>query len=129
VAWTRPDTAILARPARLLVGLAVLILACPVGLILPDLFKAGDAWGEWSPEHLGKIVGYVPQGLKRLSELWAAPLPDYSVKGLESAGRTGASAAYIISAVVGVAISAVAIILLSKLLLRKRTDAPAETKH
>ena len=128
VAWSRPDTAILARPARLLVGLAVLVIACPLGLILPELFKAGDAWGEWSPEDLGKIVGYVPQGLKRLSELWSAPLPDYTVKGLDSAGRTGASIGYIISAVVGVCICAIAIILVGKFLLRKRTNATADSK-
>ena len=129
VAWTRPDTAILARPARILVVLALLILACPVGLILPEVFKAGGAWGEGSPEEVGKSVGYVPEGLKRLSELWSAPMPDYSVKGLESAGRAGTSIFYVISAVLGVAVCGVAIFFIGKLLLRKRTDAPAETKH
>jgi cobalt/nickel transport system permease protein len=126
VVWTRPDTAILARPARLLVALAILILACPIGLILPELLRAGDAWGEWSPEDLGKAVGYIPEGLKKLSELWSAPIPDYSVKALESRGLTGASVGYIISAIVGVAICGVAIFLLGRLLLRKRSNATAE---
>jgi cobalt/nickel transport system permease protein len=123
VAWSRPDTAILAKPARLWVGLAVLILACPIGLVLPDLFKAGDAWGEWSPEDLGKAVGYIPEGLKKLSELWSAPLPDFEVSGL------GAIIGYILSAVVGVLICAVVIILAGKFLLRKRTHETSELKR
>jgi cobalt/nickel transport system permease protein len=129
VAWTRPDTAILARPARILVVLALLILTCPLGVILPEILKAGGAWGEWSPQEVRDQAGYMPEGLKRLSEAWPAPMPDYSLKGLESRGRTGASISYIISAAAGVAVCGIMIYLLGRLLLRKKADDAAETKH
>jgi len=35
---------------KLWIGLGILILFLPLGLFLPSLFKAGDAWGEWSME-------------------------------------------------------------------------------
>jgi cobalt/nickel transport system permease protein len=123
VKWTRPDTAILAKPARILVALAVLILATPVGLILPEVFKAGDAWGEWSPEDLGKAVGYIPKGLEKLSELWSAPLPDYSIKALETLGLPGSSLAYVISAIVGVAVCAALLVGLGRLAFRGGKNA------
>jgi cobalt/nickel transport system permease protein len=127
VMWTRPDTAILAKPARVLVALALLIFACPIGLILPEVFKAGDAWGEWSPEEIGKAVGYIPKGLKKLSELWSAPLPDYTIKAIESRGLAGLSLAYAISAMVGVAVCGVVLFFVGRLLLRRRANA--STKH
>jgi len=42
--------------------------------------------GRWPAGGLQKLVGYVPQGLIKLSGLWDAPLPDYSFK----VGRQGA---------------------------------------
>ncbi len=128
VSWTRPDTAILARPARLLVALALLILACPVGLVLPEIFRSGDAWGEWSPEDLGRALGYIPEGLRKLSNLWSAPLPDYSVTGLEGTGTGGASIGYIISAIIGVAVCAVAIFIVGRILLRRKAHVTNETR-
>ncbi len=35
---------------KLWIGLAVLIVLSPLGLILPERFKAGDAWGEWGTD-------------------------------------------------------------------------------
>ncbi len=32
---------------KFLIGIAVLIVLSPLGLILPEHFKAGSAWGEW----------------------------------------------------------------------------------
>ena len=71
---------------KLWIGIAVLIILTPLGLILPDYFKAGDAWGEWGSDTIQKLVGYVPQGIEKLSNLWNAPLPDYSFKGWEDKG-------------------------------------------
>ncbi|MGD0919371.1 MAG: hypothetical protein ABSB22_23255 [Thermodesulfobacteriota bacterium] len=51
---------------RLWIGLFILALLTPLGVILPEKFNAGDAWGEWGPETLEKLLGYVPDGLKRL---------------------------------------------------------------
>ena len=66
---------------KLWIGLLILSLLTPLGIILPEKFKAGGAWGEWGPEELEKLIGYVPKGLKRLADLWKAPVPDYNFGG------------------------------------------------
>ena len=72
--------------------IAVLIVACPLGLL-----ATGDAWGEWGVEDLSQMVGYTPAGLGNGWE-WSALMPDYSVGALpEWIG-------YILSAVIGVAL-------------------------
>ncbi len=55
---------------KLGLGLLILALFTPLGVILPEKFKAGGAWGEWGPEELQKLLGYVPAGLKRTAHLW-----------------------------------------------------------
>jgi hypothetical protein len=101
------------------IGLGVLILLSPLGLILPDHFKAGSAWGEWGPEEIGKMVGYVPKGLAHLGELWKAPMPDYAPQGWEDKGLTHLSFAYILSGIAGVALTVGAMWLLGRLLATK----------
>lgn len=49
---------------KLWIGLIILALLTPLGIILPEKFKAGGAWGEWGPEALEKLIGYVPAGLR-----------------------------------------------------------------
>jgi hypothetical protein len=78
-----------------------MILLSPLGLILPNQFKAGSAWGEWSGDEMQKFVGYVPMGLQKLSNLWKPPMPDYGFLGWEEKGLTHQSLAYIVSGVVG----------------------------
>ena len=104
---------------KLWIGLGVFMLLSPLGLILPAHFKAGSAWGEWSSDEIGKMVGYVPQGLTRVGELWKAPMPDYAFKGWEEKGLTHLSFAYIISALVGVTLIALVTWLLGKCLIKK----------
>jgi hypothetical protein len=101
------------------IGLGVLALLSPLGLILPDHFKAGSAWGEWGSDEFQKMIGYVPQGLQKLGELWSAPLPDYAFKGWEEKGLTHLSFAYIVSAVLGVGLVAALAWLLGKVLAKK----------
>ena len=101
------------------IGLAVLIILSPIGLILPEHFKAGSAWGEWGAEEMEKLVGYIPQGLAKLSGLWSAPMPDYAFKGWEEKGLPHLSFAYIISAVVGIAITVIAVLLIGRMLSKK----------
>ena len=72
---------------KLWIGIAILIILTPLGLILPDYFKAGGAWGE-----------------HKISNLWNAPLPDYSFKGWEDKGIVISSFAYIIAAIIGIAV-------------------------
>jgi hypothetical protein len=104
---------------KLWIWLGGLILLSPLGLILPEHFKAGSAWGEWGAEEMQKLVGYVPQGLEKLSSLWSAPMPDYAFKGWEEKGLPQLSFAYIMSAIVGIGIVVLAVIIIGKLLAKK----------
>ncbi len=104
---------------KLWIGIGVLILLSPLGLILPAYFKAGDAWGEWGADVFKELVGYIPKGLEKLSSLWSAPLPDYAFKGWEEKGLGGLSFAYIASAIIGILVVACVIFLIGKFLSRK----------
>ncbi len=104
---------------KMLLGLVVLALLSPVGVILPDMFKAGSAWGEWGPDEIQKMVGFVPQGMKNLADLWQAPMPDYSFKGWEEKGLRMQSLGYVISAVVGMGIIGGIALLFGKIVKQK----------
>ena len=103
---------------KLWIGMGVLIVLSPLGLILPDHFKAGSAWGEWGTDEIQKMAGFIPQGFAKLAELWKAPMPDYAFQGWEGKGLSSLSFAYIVSAVVGIAIIAGVAFLIGKLLAR-----------
>jgi len=105
--------------SKLWLGVIILAFLSPLGLLLPEYFKAGDAWGEWGAETLQELVGYVPQGFTRLSALWSAPVPDYAFQGWEEKGLGNLSFAYISSAVIGIGITVAVIMLLGKLLTKK----------
>ena len=104
---------------KLWIGLAILIILSPLGLFLPEHFKAGDAWGEWGTDGIKELVGYIPQGLEKLSSLWSAPIPDYAFKGWEEKPLVNLSIAYIASAFIGIFICVVVAFLLGKFLSRK----------
>ncbi len=104
---------------KLWIGLAMLLVLSPIGLILPEHFKAGSAWGEWGADEMQKLVGYIPQGLEKLASIWNAPIPDYAFKGWEEKGLPRLSFAYIISAIVGVGITILMVIGIGKLLAKK----------
>ncbi|HET6420217.1 MAG TPA: PDGLE domain-containing protein [Geobacteraceae bacterium] len=103
---------------KMWIGLAVLALLSPIGLILPDKFKAGSAWGEWGADEIEKMLGYVPQGMKKLAEMWQAPMPDYAFKGWDKLGLGMQSLAYVVSAVLGIAVIVAIIMLLGKIALK-----------
>ena len=67
---------------RLWWGLAVLVLVSPLGLILPELLRVlAPAWGEWGLAEIESLLGLrSPEGMKRLSDFWSAPVADYSQK-------------------------------------------------
>ncbi|MDD5618632.1 MAG: PDGLE domain-containing protein [Candidatus Omnitrophica bacterium] len=104
---------------KLWIGLGIFILLSPLGLMLPELFKAGDAWGEWGTDGIKELVGYIPRGLEKLSSFWNAPMPDYAFKGWEEKGLGNLSFSYIISAVLGIIIIAAVIFLLGKFISKK----------
>jgi cobalt/nickel transport system permease protein len=85
---------------------AVLVAATPLGLL-----ATGTAWGEWGADEIAEVVtdgsalGYTPSGI---ADGWSlnALMPDYALEGMNEV------AAYILSAVLGVAL----LIILFKLL-------------
>jgi cobalt/nickel transport system permease protein len=92
------------------VGLAVLIVASPLGLLAP-----GTAWGEWGTDELSKMgLSAIPSGLEKLSALWGAPLADYDLPALGNANL-----GYILSAIVGIGITALVVWLFTLLLTAK----------
>jgi cobalt/nickel transport protein len=69
---------------KLFLGLLLLAALTPIGVILPRLFRAEGAWGEWDVDYLRSVFGYVPRGLEATAGLWEAPLRDYAFPGAES---------------------------------------------
>jgi cobalt/nickel transport system permease protein len=104
------------RPLWVILGL--LVLLAPLGLL-----AAGTAWGEWAPEELQPLLGFIPPGLQQFSGLWSAPMPDYDLAGLPSLDVPGLGAipapAYILSAVVGVALTVAVVLVVGRLLARR----------
>jgi cobalt/nickel transport protein len=105
---------------KLWIGIAILIVLSPLGLILPEHFKAGSAWGEWGADEMQKLVGYIPKGLEKLSGVWNAPMPDYVFKGWEEKGLPHLSLAYVASAVIGILIIVIVTLSIGKVLAGKK---------
>jgi hypothetical protein len=104
---------------KLWLGILLLVVLSPLGLILPEYFKAGSAWGEWGSEEVRSFLGYIPRGLEKLSALWRAPIPDYVFRGCEKKGLFFLSFAYIISAVIGIAVIFIAVSFIGRKLTKK----------
>ena len=91
-------------------GLGVLALATPIGLL-----ASGTAWGEWGVEELKDLgLGFIPDGMQRFADWWPAPLPDYGFP------RMGAVIGYILSAFVGIALIALLLWLVGRIIIRTR---------
>ena len=81
--------------------LAVLIVAVPLGLL-----AEGTAWGEWGADEIaevvtaGSVLGYTPHAIANGFEL-SVLFPDYTMGGIPD------WFAYILSAIIGVALSIV----------------------
>jgi len=103
---------------KLWVGIAVLALLSPLGLILPSLFRSEGAWGEWNLEKIEGLVKFVPLGMKKIAGIWKAPMPDYTVPG-QRTGLVGESLGYVCTAIIGVALAAGIMYLLARLLARR----------
>ena len=99
---------------KLWCGLLVLILISPLGLILPGVFQSGPAWGEWGLQEVERMLGYIPEGYRKVANFWSAPMPDYSLKVWGGEGLAGMSLGYILSAGLGVGVIVLATFLLGK---------------
>lgn len=105
---------------KLWIGVGILVLLSPLGLVMPERLGSKTAWGEWAPHEIAGFTGYIPQGLGKLSSLWDAPLPDYAFKGRGEKDPARLSLAYMLSALVGVAVTVGGAFALGRLLSRRR---------
>ncbi|MGE5173071.1 MAG: PDGLE domain-containing protein [Betaproteobacteria bacterium] len=103
---------------RLWIGIGILVLLSPLGIIIPSYFGAGGAWGEWGLDQIEKLVGFVPEGMKRISHAWKAPMTNYAVPG-QGQGLIHGGLGYFVAAIVGISATAGLVYLLAKLLVRK----------
>lgn len=117
----RVDMAMTGFQKKLLLGLFIMALLSPIGLLLPEKFDAEDAWGEWGIEKIEKMLGYVPAGMKKIAGLWKAPVPDYNFGGEASSLKTHI-VSYIASGVLGIALAGAVVFILSKFLVRHKRD-------
>lgn len=104
---------------KLWILIIILAVLSPIGLMAPEHFKAGAAWGEWGPVEIKEMVGYIPKGLERLASFWTSPMPDYAFAGWEGKPLRHMSLAYIISAVAGIAIVVALICVIGNFLTKK----------
>lgn len=108
-----PASATLRGLRWLWIGVLILVVASPLGLLAP-----GTAWGEWTSAQLRERgLPAIPAGLQQLSGLWGAPLAGYRLHSLGDA-----SLGYILSAALGILVIAILGWLFSLLLSRAPSD-------
>lgn len=106
---------------KYIIFLAILILLSPLGLLLPHIFKAGDAWGEWSVKLVKEKTGIEPSGMKKGAAIYKAPVPEYQL-GKEDGSLPGRSVSYIISGLIGTGIILILTFGAVKFTSRKKTE-------
>lgn len=95
--------------------IAALIAAVPLGLL-----AEGTAWGEWGADEIAEVVtngsalGYTPAGMTSGFEL-STIFPDYTMAGVPDV------AAYLLSAIIGAAISVILFRLIASAMKTKTT--------
>ena len=102
---------------KLWIGLLIMALLTPLGILLPEKFNSGEAWGEWGIDKLEKLLGYVPEGIKKLGDLWRAPIPDYTFGG-EDASMTVRVVSYVASGLLGIGICALVVFMVGRFIAR-----------
>jgi len=103
---------------KMWIAVGMLALISPLGIIIPKWLGADGAWGEWDLSALEKVAGFVPTGLKRIAGIWKAPLPEYGFPS-GNKGLAVESIGYVLSAVIGIALVAGIMYIITKLLGRK----------
>jgi len=126
-----PDAILLPAARKLWLGLALLLILTPLGIL-----AVGSAWGEWSAQELADSQvrpqiaaasgnqlppSRVPRGLERLSSIWTAPLPRYAPAFIRSP-----SFGYLVSGMVGVGLIIASGLLATWLLGKGRFELPAQ---
>jgi cobalt/nickel transport protein len=101
-------------PHRLWIGLIVMAFLSPVGIVLPRIFGAESAWGEWSADALGKMLGYIPEGLKTYAGFWKAPVAEYSLSG-ENASFAIRIISCVVSGFLGILLAGLIVYLMTRI--------------
>src|SRR5664279_916176 len=102
---------------KILIILILLCLITPVGILLPAFTSTGDAWGEWSAQTVKELVGYVPKGLRKYSDIWKAPIQDYSARR-EDPSIVHRSGYYLVSGILGATVTYIIMLLISRLIIK-----------
>lgn len=102
---------------KLLTGLLIMALLSPLGILLPKKFNAGDAWGEWDTDKIERLIGFVPEGMKKIAGIWKAPVRDYNFGG-ENASIAAQALYYVISGFLGIIVAAGIVYLISRLFVK-----------
>lgn len=102
---------------KILIILLLLCLITPIGILLPMYLDAGQAWGEWSANTVSDLIGYVPKGLAKYSDVWKAPLPDYTIneKDISVVHQSGY---YIVSGLIGATATYIVMLLISRFIVK-----------
>ncbi len=102
---------------KLWIGLLLMALLTPLGILLPERFNAEGAWGEWGIDKLEKLLGFVPEGLKKLADIWKAPILDYNFGG-EGASNTVQVISYIASGFLGIGVCILIMLIISRFIAK-----------
>lgn len=102
---------------KILFILLALCVLTPIGIFLPMFFNAGDAWGEWSAQTLKEFIGYVPSGLEKYSDIWNAPIADYTMSENDTS-VVHQSGYYIVSGIIGATLTYVVMLLISRIIIK-----------
>ena len=102
---------------KILIILLFLSLITPVGILLPAFTNTGNAWGEWSAQTVKELVGYIPKGLAKYTDLWKAPIADYTVNRKNSS-IVRRSGYYLVSGIIGATVTYIVMLVISGLIIR-----------
>lgn len=102
---------------KLWTGLLIMAMLSPIGILLPAWFGSGDAWGEWRAETLEKLLGFIPEGLKKYVDFWKAPIADYMFGG-EDASMAVQLISYIASGLLGILVVVFVIYVIRKVIVK-----------
>ncbi len=99
---------------KLVIGIIILALLSPLGLLLPHFFKSKVSFGEASADSLKTELGYIPAGMKKTEKIWKAPVKDYEL-GTQEKPLWKKSIIYLGSGFLGIGLIALGTLWLQKI--------------
>ena len=102
---------------KLWLWLSIIALLTPIGIILPARFGSEGAWGEWGLDALERLLGYVPEGIRKTAGIWRAPIREYNFGGEEVLFSTKVIS-YLVSGIIGAVLVGLVIVIIARLVLK-----------